>query len=333
MKNWENEIKQKLENLEDVPERNPLKVQSMKRNFMSEARKISSQHAVVAPTRSWWNQIFQKKETFPMKLVTIGVILSLLLGGGISAVAAQSSLPGDILYPVKTLVEDLQLELTNNPETQFELGYTFANQRFTEIHELIEAGELPPEPFYFKFQLRLQETLEAALETSDPTGNLLKVQQLLQNQHQTMQMNRGEDTGPNEYQHFVDYKLQYYIEMIDAGIEEPELLSNELQFMVQYSKQYGDEKLEDAWMYMYGSEDPDGLVGEVQNQGEETKLMNDFEWMHQNGEVLSEVDPEQFRNFGEDKNSTTDHLNAGDNENGNNGNNGGAGGNGGNGGK
>ena len=67
---------------------------------------------------------------------------------------------------------------------------------------------------------------------------------------------------------------------------------------------------------------------QTQNQGEETQI-GPFEWMHQQGDVLSEVDPNLFRNFGEDKNSTYDHLNAGDNDKGNNGNNGGSGGNGG----
>jgi len=326
MKNWEDEIKQQLDKLEEVPERNPLKVQSLKRNFMSEARKISSQHSVVAPTQSWWNQIFPKKEGFPMKLVTIGVILSLLLGGGISAVAAQSSLPGDALYPVKTLVEDLQLELTTNPETEFEIALQHAWTRFEEIQDLVGLGEPVEEAHIFAYQVAFQRALQYGLETEDPIGKLLEVQQQLQFQEQMMNQGPSED-GP--YQQQMARVISYQAGLVDASIDDPELLSTELQFMTQYSKQYGEEKLEDAWMNLYmnmnGTVDGYTVQEQTQNQGEETQI-GPFEWMHQNGDVLSEVDPEQFRNFGEDKNSTTDHLNAGDNGNGNNG---GAGGNGG----
>ena len=35
MNNWEDEIKQKLEKLDAIPERNPLRVQSAKKNFLS----------------------------------------------------------------------------------------------------------------------------------------------------------------------------------------------------------------------------------------------------------------------------------------------------------
>ncbi|MBE0684375.1 MAG: hypothetical protein IH585_00075, partial [Anaerolineaceae bacterium] len=109
MNNWEDEIKQKLEKLDAIPERNPLRVQSAKKNFMSEMRQLAGETTVSVPRKSWWNQLNIKKETFSMKLITIATILSLLLGGGITAVAAQDSLPGDLLYPVKTLVEDIEL--------------------------------------------------------------------------------------------------------------------------------------------------------------------------------------------------------------------------------
>jgi len=332
MKNWEDEIKQKLDKLEDVPERNPLKVQSLKRNFMSEARKLSSQPVVVAPSRSWWNQLFQKKETFPMKLVTIGVILSLLLGGGISAVAAQSSLPGDALYPVKTLVEDLQLELTTNPETEFEIALQHAWTRFEEIQELVGLGEPVEEAHIFAYQVAFQRALKYGLETEDPIGKLLEVQQQLKYQEQMMHQGPSEE-GP--YQQQMARVIAYQGGLVDASIDNPELLSTELQFMSQYSKQYGEEKLEDVWMnlYMFGATDEEGLVGEVQNQGEIQHPVEDpFMWMHLQGNRLTEINPDEMNQGGETggaQNSFNDHPNGGNQGDNGNGGNGGAGGNGG----
>ena len=334
MNKLEDEIKQKLEKLDAIPERNPLRVQSAKKNFLSEMHQLAGETTVSVPTKSWWNQLNIKKETFSMKLITIATILSLLLGGGITAVAAQVSLPGDLLYPVKTLVEDIELGLATDPETEFEVGFKHANKRFDEIQATIELGELPPEPFFFKFQYGLQDTLEAALATTDPTGNLLKVQQLLQNRWQEMVANQGVEKGLYANEGF-DHKLQYLVDLIDAGIEEPELLASELEFMAEYSEQNGVEGLEKVLMNMYGVAE-EYEVGQVQNQGElQPRVEDPFLWMHQQG-LSTDFDPAeyQFGNFGEDKNSTIDHLNAGDNDNGNNGENGGSGGNGdGNGGK
>jgi hypothetical protein len=326
MMKWEDEIKQKLEKLDAIPERNPLKVQSAKKNFLSEARQLAGESTVSVPRKSWWNQNFVKKETFSMKLITIATILSLLLGGGITAVAAQDSLPGDVLYPVKTLVEDIELGLATTPDSEFEVGFKHANQRFVDIQAALEADEsIDMSKFMFKFYNGLQETLEVALATEDPTGNLLKVQQLLQNQHQTAQQNQGEVKGPFENKNFEIYKLQYFMKLVDAGILEPELLASELEFMAQYSGEIGTGNLEgmDQWMYMYGtSEEYD--TGQVQNQGLVPSVGEPFMWMHLNGE-FSNIDPggiDQGGTEGGAQNSNNDQPNGGnqgDNDNGNNG--------------
>lgn len=334
MNNWEDEIKQKLEKLDAIPERNPLKVQSAKKNFLSEMRQLAGETTVSVPGKSWWNQLNIKKETFSMKLITIATILSLLLGGGITAVAAQDSLPGDLLYPVKTLVEDIELGLATDPETEFEVAFKHTNRRAEEIQQIIDEGiELPKDyPLQFQFRLNrdIEETIEAALATEDPTGNLLKIQEKLGQMHMTQQQNQGAEVGPFENKNSELYKLQYYMDLIDAGIEEPELLASELDFMSKYAEQNGVEGLENVWMnmYMFGASEQ-YEIGQVQNQGElQPRVEDPFLWMHQQG-LSTEIDPNQFGNFGEDKNSTYDHLNAGDNDNGNNGNNGGSGGNGG----
>ncbi|MBW6473390.1 MAG: hypothetical protein K0B14_09725 [Anaerolineaceae bacterium] len=329
MNNWENEIKQKLEKLDAIPERNPLRVQSTKMNFLSEMRQLAGETTVSVSRKSWWNQLNIKKETFSMKLITIATILSLLLGGGISAVAAQDSLPGDLLYPVKTLVEDIELGLATDPETEFDIALNHAFKRFEEIHILIDEGEVVGEAHLLAWQEAFQRALQYGVNTEDPIGKLLMVQQQLKYQEQLM--NKGEQTGV-PFQNQFERMMNYQAGLVDASIEDPELLASELEFMATFSKQYGEEKLEDAWMYLYMNRE--GLVEgnvfsqQTQNQGTETQV-GPFEWMHQQEDVLSEVDPNLFRNFGEDKNSTYDHLNAGDNDNGNNGNNGGSGGNGG----
>ncbi len=332
MNNWENEIKQQLNKLDAIPERNPLKVQSAKKNFISEARQIAGEASVSIPKNSRWNQLLIKKETISMKLITIATILSLLLGGGITAVAAQDSLPGDILYPVKTFVEDIELGIATNPETEFAIALKHANYRFDEINTLVGEGKIVTEAQLFEWQHAFQRALQQGVETEDPVGKLLMVQQQLKYQEQMMSKGPSEE-GPRQNQ--FERMLNYQAGLLDAGLEEPELLSSELEFMTNYSKQYGEDKLEDVWMnmYMFGASDSEELVGKVQNQGEVQQPVEDpFMWMHLMGNRLSEIDPGGINpdgSTGGANNSNNDHPNGGNQGDNDNGNNGGSGGNGG----
>ncbi len=332
MNNWEDEIKQKLEKLDAIPDRNPLRVQSAKKNFLSEMRQLAAETTVSVPRKSWWNQLNIKKETFSMKLITIATILSLLLGGGITAVAAQDSLPGDLLYPVKTLVEDIELGLATDPETEFDIALNHAYKRFEEIQILLEEDEVVGEAHLLAWQESFQRALQYGINTEDPIGKLLIVQQQLQ--YQEEMMNKGEQTGV-PFQNQFERMMNYQAGLVDASIENPELLASELEFMANYSNQYGEEKLENVWMnmYMFGALDTEGEVGEVQNQGEVQHPVEDpFMWMHLLGNPLTENDPaglDQGGTTGGAQNSYNDQPNGGNQGENDNGNNGGSGGNGG----
>ena len=332
MNKLEDEIKQKLEKLDAIPERNPLRVQSAKKNFLSEMHQLAGETTVSVPTKSWWNQLNIKKETFSMKLITIATILSLLLGGGITAVAAQDSLPGDLLYPVKTLVEDIELGLATDPETEFDIALKHAFTRFEEIHQLIDEGEVVGEAYLLAYKEEFQRVLKYGVNTEDPIGKLLMVQQQLKYQEQMMNEGPAED-GP--YQNQFARMMNYQAGLVDASIEDPELLVTELEFMANYAKQYGDDKLENVWMNMYqfGALDTEEAIGEVQNQGEIQPPVEDpFMWMHLLSERLSEIVPggtDQGGETGGYQNSYNDQPNGGNQGDNDNGDNGGSGGNGG----
>ena len=54
--------------------------------------------------------------------------------------AAQSAIPGDALYPVKTGLEQTRLSLARDAGVRAEMKMEFAEQRLTEIQKLIEEG-------------------------------------------------------------------------------------------------------------------------------------------------------------------------------------------------
>lgn len=79
-----------------------------------------------------------------------GILIVVLLAGGGTAYAAQGSLPGDTLYPVKLLTENAQTTLALRPEKKVELEVNFANRRLEELQKLQakikqRKGEMSPE--------------------------------------------------------------------------------------------------------------------------------------------------------------------------------------------
>jgi hypothetical protein len=86
----------------------------------------------------------------PMPIVIGAIIVALLAGGGGTVYASQSSLPGDALYPVKLMTEDVQTTVAWNPEKKVEMETKFANRRLEEVQKLQKRlknkdGEIKPE--------------------------------------------------------------------------------------------------------------------------------------------------------------------------------------------
>jgi hypothetical protein len=70
--------------------------------------------------------------------VVVGLALLALVGG--TVYAAQDSLPGDILYPIKLVTEQVRIVLRADDVGRAERALSFADRRVTEIEELAEQG-------------------------------------------------------------------------------------------------------------------------------------------------------------------------------------------------
>jgi hypothetical protein len=76
------------------------------------------------------------KPAFAFALTSVILVSSIATVGVISA--SQGTLPGDFLYPVKTVIEKTQLTFTSSPESRTKLSVKFATQRIDEFTQLIE---------------------------------------------------------------------------------------------------------------------------------------------------------------------------------------------------
>lgn len=164
-------IEKLLEPLQPVPPRDRMAAVQGRGRFLAQAAQIrntlpTSQH------KGWLANIFSlsflyRKERLAI-VASIIVVLALLFGGtGITAYAAQSSLPGETLYPVKTLIEDIRLDLTKNPTKQYALLDQYLTVRYEEMDEMQAQGIPVNAALANRLLLQLDQMLTLAASQSD----------------------------------------------------------------------------------------------------------------------------------------------------------------------
>ncbi|MCL4559499.1 MAG: DUF5667 domain-containing protein [Chloroflexi bacterium] len=222
-----------LDVLRSVPEPDPNAVQRGRAVFLEQAGALSQAVSPVEKRRhNWWNNLFPRKE--PVKMTAFATILTALVllfgGSGMTAYAAQSSLPDQPLYPVKLASEDLRSELAPNVQTRLNLQLEFANRRVQEMIDLVKAGQQPPEAT----QARWEQQINAALRLTAGLGEgqlenaLVQIRETLRSQEQVLAQTQA--SGPGEgillqAQNRVQTRLQF----VDDGLADPQTFRNQVR--------------------------------------------------------------------------------------------------------
>lgn len=97
------------------------------------------------------------------------ILLSAVVGAG-TLFAAESSIPGDVLYPIKVNVtETVRAKLTTDAEARANWEIERAQRRAVEAQELTAHGELNVEA-----RARVEEQIDAHLETAHTVAEQLE---------------------------------------------------------------------------------------------------------------------------------------------------------------
>ena len=109
------------------------------------------------------------RRPFPLIKVLVGVLLALviLVGSSASVYASQSSLPGDSLYPLKSISEEIRLSLIRSPEARLKITLDYTDRRVNEITTLLSRGQIISDQTSQRFQGELDRALLLAAELSD----------------------------------------------------------------------------------------------------------------------------------------------------------------------
>ena len=116
------------------------------------------------------------RRRFSMASVILVIVLTLSALGGGTVYAAQDSLPGDALYPVKLGTEQVRMMLPGNDVVKAQRALSFASRRMGEMEALAEKGrvqdlDLAVEKYGYAMNMT-QTRIERAGNRGLATGNI-----------------------------------------------------------------------------------------------------------------------------------------------------------------
>ena len=87
-------------------------------------------------------------------LAAVLLAIIILFGSSLTVYAAQDSLPGESLYPLKVISEDIRLSLTPSTKDKLDITLDHTNRRVDEITSLLAIGEDRPAGIYRSLRRR-----------------------------------------------------------------------------------------------------------------------------------------------------------------------------------
>jgi len=178
-------VNEALVYLAEVPTMDNETWESGRAAFLSQMRQLQPETvspSIFARLKSWIasfdSMLIQKiparKEVNMTSLATILITISAIFALGVGGVdAAQSSLPGAPLYPLKTSWEGIQLYLTINPDAQVERAMLNAYNRVQEGIKLANQGQEIPAELANHYQSSLKFGFQIANGLDEPNKSQL----------------------------------------------------------------------------------------------------------------------------------------------------------------
>ena len=163
-------VEKALDDLRPVPDPDPDRWEAARQAFLAEAQDFPSEAGRAASETDQENRraglrafllpLWERRPT--SMLARLLILVSVLLGGTIGTVeAAQSSLPGSALYPVKLQIEDLRAGRAQDPEGQAERALEAAEKRLEEAERLAERGDAIPAELGTRYAEQVSLALQA----------------------------------------------------------------------------------------------------------------------------------------------------------------------------
>ena len=179
------QVQKALRALEPIAPPHPQAWQEHRQTFLTEVSVMQQHQLKATPVviktpltniatnkKPTWRTLLKERSIMAIAIKAI-VVLTLVFGGTLGTTsAAEASVPGSLLYPIKIQLENLQLNTAREPQRQAVLTLKFAQTRMDEVETLMNRGdEIPPE-----VAQRYQAQVEAAVQAGEALPEHLKEQ-------------------------------------------------------------------------------------------------------------------------------------------------------------
>ncbi len=165
-------------------------------------------------------------------LVAILLVLVLVTASSFTVYAAQSSLPGDPLYTIKSASEDVRLSLTFSTKAKLDLTLDFTNRRLNEINTLVSEGEPLPAQTSDRYQHELEQALQIAAQMNNQQMQVALNQVKIQAEDQGMTIDelisRLPDRASPAIIHLQE-RLEEQVQLSTIGEKNPQQFRLEVQ--------------------------------------------------------------------------------------------------------
>lgn len=233
-------LKKQLESLQETPERDFLQSHRGKEVFLAQAKSLKPRQAPKSHRR-----VPRRRSWVPRLASILAILLIAFFSIGGTVYAAQGSLPDDLLYPVKTLTEDIQIGLESDPQDRLDLHASFANRRLAEIQAQVDAGEEVSEKALARLEKHTDKMLQEAAQLGEQglENALTQIQQNLQKQNQIMGILQKQtpghtEKGLNKAQENILERLQ----LVKNGIKEPQGFKEKMKEEKSNQSENGNQK-------------------------------------------------------------------------------------------
>ena len=153
-------VREALTDLRSVPDPNPAAWEDARQAYLVRVQKLLTEDpALSSDERDAASKTDHPRQRVGLKafllpvwerrpasmLLRLLILLSILFAGTLTTVeAAQASLPGSVLYPVKLQIEDIRIARAHGPEEEVARTMAAAERRLTEAERLTERNRAVP---------------------------------------------------------------------------------------------------------------------------------------------------------------------------------------------
>jgi hypothetical protein len=177
------ELQSALDTLKPVPAPDPAFMAAGRAAFLAEAQEFAAQAVSLTPEprrKEWKARLkalltFQWREAPMFTMIKLFLVASLMVGGTVGTVnAAQGSLPGAILYPLKLQLETMEMQRIQDPEMIVEQAMVMMQTRINEVQRLTEQDDVIPPEVGEHYEAHLQLALQAMTQLDEPARTQLQ---------------------------------------------------------------------------------------------------------------------------------------------------------------